>query len=312
MRTIASAVALVLMMGAAPIAEAATYRPADAAALATAVGKVNPGDTVYLTAGRVYTLPGGGANCGLILGRSGTSSARVTLTVEGTGRAILDASRVRDSSGYSNYGLCLRGSWWTVSKIDVRGAYQARADGEAFGYYVTGPNNTMQNVRAYRNQGVGIFWSGPGGLLRNCLSYENYDPLSGGGNGDGIAVSYLPQGSPGVTVEGCTSRDNSDDGFDLWESEAPVTLRNSTARKNGFRPLTSTPAGDGRGFKLGRNDSGPRHVLDGSSGYSNRVLCVDWNAGAGPVELRNVTCEGNGEVAGSQIELGPYDNVIVP
>ena len=133
-------------------------------------------------------------------------------------------------------------------------------------------------------------------------------PLGGGGDADGVAVKYLPPG-PGVRVERCRAWDNSDDGFDLWESEAPVTIVGGSSLRNGWVPGTRTPAGDGTGYKLGRNDLGPRHVLDHVAARDNRAIGIDGNGAAGPVELRSVTAAGNGGWA--QVELGPFDNVVI-
>lgn len=306
-----------LLLASLGCALAATYRPASTSALVSAAGKALPGDVIYLAAGATYVLPRTGSNCGLNLARSGTATAPITLATEGTTRAILDASQVRDSTGWSNYGLCVSGAYWRVNKLVVKGAVQTRVDasnvGEAFGAFVSGPHNRLTNIRSRNNQGVGIFWQGSDGYLGDCESDHNYDPITRG-NADGISVARLAQGLPGVLVERCRSHDNSDDGFDLWESEAPVTIVGSQATRNGYQPGTLTRAGDGDGYKLGRNDSGPRHVLDHVTGTDNAQLCVDFNGGSGPVELRYVTCSGNKgwDGDGTQIELGPYANVVIP
>ena len=152
-------------------------------------------------------------------------------------------------------------------------------------------HNVLKGVRSFRHEGPGILIEGNSShnLLRDCDAYENYDPLanSPGGNSDGIQLAALPKQAKGNRVVNCRTWSNSDDGLDLWEAEAPVTVRGVWSFRNGYVPKTFTPAGDGNGFKLGRNSTGPRHRILQNVAAFNRDVGFNGNSAAGPISLFN-------------------------
>jgi hypothetical protein len=275
------------------------------AALVAAIAAAAPGKVIEVKAGS-YTLPGG-AGCGLVLARSGTPAARIVLRAVG-GVATLDAGRVRDPSGWDNVGVCLRGDHWDVANIAVRGARQTAARVTAAGWFVTGTGNVLTNARAFENGGPGFLIRRGGNVLRQPRAYRNRDPLTGGGNADGIGVSRVQAGDGPVLLVGAVARDNSDDGVDLWETEVPVTIRGGASERNGWVPGTRTPAGDGTGYKLGRNDDCPTHTLLDVTARANRGVGVDFNGGCGATVLRGSTVAGN--LGWAQIELSGKGDVV--
>ncbi|HLQ17913.1 MAG TPA: hypothetical protein VK146_02950, partial [Tabrizicola sp.] len=75
---------------------------------------------------------------------------------------------------------------------------------------------------------------------------------------------------------------------------AAVTIEGSVSSRNGFVPGTSTPAGDGVGFKLGKNASGPRHRIERNRAINNRAAGFDRNGSQGePIYVENIA-QGNG------------------
>jgi hypothetical protein len=83
----------------------------------------------------------------------------------------------------------------------------------------------------------------------NCDSYGNYDPNSNGGDADGFAAKL--HCGQGIVFVGCRAWENSDDGWDLFETDASVVISNCwTWRSAPFGQ------GNGNGFKLGGNGTG--------------------------------------------------------
>lgn len=269
-------------------------REAPLGTIAAAVAIVKPGDTILLAAG-VYKLASSG-NYGVRITRDGTRAAPITMRGQ-NGEALLDCSGMTKTR--TVYCLQLEADWWRISDIAVTGGKQ-----NAKGAWVVGinllnaSNNVLHSVRSFRHQGPGIALVGKSGnnLLQDCESFSNYDPLSEvpGGNADGIQIASVKRGHVGNVVAGCRAHDNSDDGFDLWKTEAVVTIKQSVASRNGYIPGTAHPAGDGVGFKLGKNSSGPKHRILYNRAIDNRAAGFDRNGAAGePLFVGNIA-RGNG------------------
>lgn len=250
-----------------------------------AVDRAGPGDTILIEPG-VYRVSGA-RQSGVRLAKGGTEGAPVTLRGDG-GLAVLDCSGLENGS--ITYCLHLLSNWWRISNIAVTGARQNTDGAWAVGLLIEdASNNVLEGVQSFENQGPGILITGrsASNVVTDCRSFANYDARSRvrGGNADGIQVSSLPAQGTGNVLRRCLSHSNSDDGFDLWESEAVVTIEGSTAYRNGYTPGTNTPAGDGSGFKLGRNQSGPLHQIVGNIAYENRGFGFDRNGAAAPSNL---------------------------
>ncbi|MDP3265074.1 MAG: DUF1565 domain-containing protein [Tabrizicola sp.] len=264
------------------------------ASIAAAVGIVNPGDTILLAPG-VYKVKSR-TEYGVRITRDGTKSAPITMRTEG-GEAVIDCSAL--TSTKTVYCLQLEADWWRISNVAVTGSTQNAKGAWAVGLnLLNASNNVLQSVRAFKNQGPGIALIGKSGnnLLQDCESFSNYDPLAStpGGNADGIQISSINKKQVGNVVSRCNSHNNSDDGFDLWKTEAVVTIQHSIAKRNGFVPGTSQKAGDGVGFKLGKNSSGPKHQILYNRALNNRAAGFDRNGAArSPIYVENVA-QGNG------------------
>ncbi|KAB7762491.1 pectate lyase [Xanthomonas maliensis] len=153
-------------------------------------------------------------------------------------------------------------------------------DGMAIGWYlVSGSNNRVHNVDAYNNKGL------------NSFSH---------GNIDGFGVHPTTASSTGNLIEGSRAWNNSDDGFDLINAWAAVTLRHNWAFRNGL-DTDGTPLGDGNGFKAGgygRNGSAypqpvPRHRIAFNLSVANRTNGFYANHQIGGQDWINNTAIGN-------------------
>lgn len=127
--------------------------------------------------------------------------------------------------------------------------------------------------------GPGLFiQDGGGNLVLNSDSHDNYDPHTSNGAGesaDGFGA-HIRANHPGNVFRGCRAWSNSDDGFDLINAFSPVTIENSWAWKNGYKPGTTTAAGNGNGFKAGGYggqyvSGGVKHTVRFSVAFGNRA-----------------------------------------
>ena len=100
---------------------------------------------------------------------------------------------------------------------------------------------------------IGVYISkGSNNLILNCDSYRNWDSVSEGGKGgntDGFGC-HAPIGNKNNIFRGCRAWFNSDDGFDLINSDEPVLIDNCWAFYNGYTS-DFVSRGDGNGFKAG-------------------------------------------------------------
>lgn len=127
-----------------------------------------------------------------------------------------------------------------------------------------GSHDTFDQCVFHDNQDTGLQigfaheTSNPGtwgafNTIINCDSYFNYDNATHGGNADGFACKLHP--GPGNVFIGCRAWYNSDDGWDLFETDSTVVISNCWAWKSGFLPSGVTQ-GNGNGFKMGGNGTG--------------------------------------------------------
>lgn len=151
----------------------------------------------------------------------------------------------------------------------------------------------LERFATYDHEGPGILISGnsPGNQLLDCDAYDNFDrgTQPPGEHADGIQVASIPTSATGNRISGCRAWGAADDGFDLWQAEAPVTIEGSWAFRNGYRPGTTAAAGNGNGFKLGRSSSAPRHRIARNLAFENRLHGFVSNGANGKLDVANNT-----------------------
>jgi hypothetical protein len=265
-------------------AAAAGSSAASPTSLAKAFAAAAAGDSVVLLAG-TYSIPYvAGAKNTLTLSAKGTQAAPISVAARG-GRAVLDFSFPEDTYVQDSYGILASGAWWSFRGIDItRAGYQ--------GVYVTGSHNTFVNCTFHdnRNSGMEINKGGEYTTVIDCDSYRNYDPKKTGTMSDGFASKQL-QG-PGNTFHGCRAWENSDDGWDTYQSTQPVVLDSCWTWGNGY--YKGKAVGNGNGFKLGGDDSLERNVARRCVSFQNLARGFDQNSNVGGITLIGCTSYKNG------------------
>jgi hypothetical protein len=273
-----------------------------------ALEKVGPGDTVYIRSGtHAY------ANT-ITLSKSGTGADPICLFAYPGERPVLDFSTQPYAS--SNRAFSLIGDYWHLKGLEIR-------NGGDNGIKVEGNYNSIEQCVLHHNGDAGIQLGfaheteNPGGAMCaynqiiNCDSYRNFDFDNRGSDADGFACKM--HNGKGNLFRGCRSWENSDDGWDLFETDWPVEITECWTWHNGDRTLfdsiylakmgkaMSSFSGNGNGFKLGGNGSGGSsegtHVVKNCVAFGNNYQSkkgFDQNSHKGGVIVHHCLSFGNG------------------
>ncbi|NUN70717.1 MAG: DUF4990 domain-containing protein, partial [Bacteroidetes bacterium] len=180
--------------------------------------------------------------------------------------------------------------------LDVKKSYHN-------GIAVNGHYNIIEHCATFENRNTGLQLGNGASYntIRNCDSFFNYDPPSGG-NADGFAPK-LDVGT-GNSFYGCRAWQNSDDGWDgyLRPAENVTTvIENCWSFMNGYlRDNSVIATGNGNGFKMGGGDTSNkdslRHnvTLTRCLAFDNRVKGFDQNNNRGTMVLLHCTGYRNG------------------
>ena len=128
-----------------------------------------------------------------------------------------------------------------------------RTQSECFRIY-GGDNNRFERLSMHDGMGIGWYLTrGGGNLVINCDAYNNKGLNSySHGNVDGFGAHTDKTYNTGNKFIGCRAWFNSDDGFDLINNDAAVTISNCWSMYNGYDfESPSSKIGDSTGFKAG-------------------------------------------------------------
>jgi hypothetical protein len=198
-------------------------------------------------------------------------------------RPVFDFSGVQPA-GYRVTAFLVTASDCVFKGFDVTGVRItiAGTHTQSENFRVAGGNRNRFEQLTMRD-GMGNGWyltSGSSNLVLNCDAYNNRGLDSGSiGNIDGFGAHPNSINGRGNILRGCRAWFNSDDGFDLINAKAPVTIENCWAFYNGYFTNFANSGGDGHGFKsggYGRNGSAlpnpvPRHVTQFCLAVRNRA-----------------------------------------
>lgn len=256
--------------------------------ISTALSAVKAGEMILMKPG-TYTIPyKANTKNTLVLSKSGTSNKPIKVVAANCGRAVFDFSFPEQAWVQDSFGFDLSGSYWFFKGIEVtRAGYQ--------GVYVKGAHNTFENSAFHNNRNTG-FEINKGGsytTVINSDAYRNYDPKKDGSMADGFGPKQT-QG-PGNTFKGCRAWENSDDGFDLYDSPEVVIIEDSWAFRNGVDVWQyGNFSGNGNGFKLGGNRAQAKNEIYNSIAFGNPQKGFDQNNNADALTVINNTAYQNG------------------
>lgn len=296
----------------------------------TAIESASPGDSILLQDG-IYELA---TTIKIDSLNNGTAMLRKFLVAAKGAKPVFDFAK--QEYGASNRGIELKGSYWTIFGIEIRNAGDN-------GIKIEGNHNRIERCVLHHNGDSGIQLGfahetvNPEGSrcayneIVNCDSYSNFDWGTLGGNADGFACKM--HNGKGNVFRGCRAWHNSDDGWDLYETDWSVEISDCWSWHNGdqtdFNDIylakagkkMSSFSGNGNGIKLGGNgtggDSKGQHVVLRCVAFNNRFKSLkgfDQNSHKGGVILKNCTAWNNGynfmfedDASGSTNEF--YNNV---
>lgn len=259
--------------------------------LQKAVGLAVAGDSLILQGGTYAIAYTSGSKNTIKLAQSGQSGKPIVLSSYQNAKAIIDFSFPEHQWVQSSYGFDLTGSYWYLRGLTITNAgYQ--------GVYVTGAHNTFSNcVFSYnRFSGLEINKLGSYTTVINCDSYRNYNPKEISGVAGAAADGFAPkqtQGAGNVLI-GCRAWENSDDGFDTYDSPEAVVIENCWAFNNGSLKIGSvTYSGNMDGFKVGGNDKLQNNKVYNCIAFGNGLRGFDENNNTGGNVLYNCLAYNN-------------------
>jgi hypothetical protein len=270
------------------------------------------GDTVYVRGG-VYMFSSSSRTVGVSFSKAGTQSNPIRYFAYPGETPIFDLFQVTPNARVT--GFDVNTSYVHIRGMEIRGVRQL-ITGDSWSVRIRGNGNVIEQLNVHDGEAPGIFiTSGSNNLILNCDSHHNYDPLEGGGNADGFGCHSTGGGN---VIRGCRGYWNSDDGYDFINAPGVCTVESSWAFNNGYRPETTTAAGNGAGFKAGGFglDPGtfpntiPRHVVRQCVAFGNRAQGFYANHHPGGIDFFNNTAFRNGANYNMLADVGASNHTI--
>lgn len=276
--------------------------------LSYAVSAVQPGKTIYLRGGvHKYSST-------INLAKSGSSTDQINIFAYPGEKPVIDFSLQPYAA--TSRGFYLTGNYWHLKGLEIQYAGDNAIK-------IEGSNNKIENCVTHNNGDSGIQLGfahetvNPNGTLCanneiiNCDSYLNFDFDNAGGDADGFSCKM--HNGKGNKFINCRSWRNSDDGWDLYETDWAVEITNCWTWHNGDKTdfdaiyqqkmgkKMSSYQGNGNGFKLGGNGTGGSskgvHVVKNCVAFDNYFRSkkgFDQNSHKGGVIVQNCVSFGNG------------------
>ncbi len=260
--------------------------------VATAVALAQAGDTIYMRGG-TYSY-----GTKVDLAQSGAAGKMICLLNYPGELPVLDFST--QPYGAANRAFLLTGDYWNIRGLEIMHAGDNAIKLE-------GNYNIIERCVLHHNGDTGIQLGfaheteNPNGamcsnnLIHNCDSYMNFDPDSNGGDADGFACK-MHNGKNNV-FRGCRSWHNSDDGWDLFETDWSVYMDSCWTWHNGDKADFGGVAGNGNGFKLGGNGTGGNskgiHYVTNCVAFNTAVRGFDQNSHQGGISIKSSLSFGN-------------------
>lgn len=244
-------------------------------------------------AGDVFVMRGGeypsSSTITIPTSRSGTSDNMVTVVAYPGENPVLDFSS--QPTANNNNGVRLYANYWHIDGITIKNAGHN-------GIRMDGSHNILERMTAYGCNDTGIHMSGGAShnQVINCDSYHNFNVTGNvGNNADGFGAKF--DIGPGNRYYGCRAWENSDDGFDFWETEYSIEVERCWVFGNGDPEVFGNPdgfSGNGQGFKLGGANSPGEHMVTRCLAFDNADKGYDHNNTTGAQTMIHNTAYNNG------------------
>ncbi|MCW3785592.1 right-handed parallel beta-helix repeat-containing protein [Plebeiibacterium sediminum] len=248
--------------------------------LSQAISVCSSGDDIFVMEG-VYTV-----TSRIRIQNSGSASNRCSIQNYSGGTVILDFSSMVTAD--ANQGILLNGNYWLLKGLTVKGAGDNGLLIDGGSYNVIKQCNFTEN----RDSGFQMKNGAAYNMVINCDSYYNYDPSGNGEDADGFAPKHAI--GAGNYFYGCRAYDNSDDGWDMYQTINPVELVNCWAFSNGYNHWDDASfSGDGNAFKLGGDYTVSAKFVYRCAAFYNRGKGFDQNHNMGVITMINNTAYKN-------------------
>ncbi len=290
--------------------------------LQKAVNEAQPGDTIYVRGGTYYPsayrdkLSDGKMlkTNKILIDKKGDADHWFTIkTFPGEFPVLNFKDQPKGTNKSSTYGgIQLEGEYWHIFGLHITEAGDN-------GIKLEGSHNKIERCTFSKNDDTGIqlgfghkFEDSHPGISKNdgtycayndvidCDSYLNFDNASGGGNADGFACKM--HNGIGNRFIRCRAWHNSDDAWDLYETDYAVKMIECWGWASGDPNDFGGKRGNGNGIKLGGNGTGGSSVGIHEAWYcvafknnqTSSVKGFDENSHKGGVLLVNCLAFDNG------------------
>jgi hypothetical protein len=279
--------------------------------LSKAIDLVNPGDIVYVRGGE-YLYPG--MTFRINDTKSGTADKRICIFAYNGEQPVFNFDQAQGTSEGDGRlrGIVHQGNYWYFYGIHFTKARDngVKLEGNyniyercTFSYcgdtgIQLGFGHSFSDSHPGISKNDGTYCSN--NLIVDCDSYRNYDWQTKGGNADGYACK-MHNGKDNWFVR-CRAWENSDDGWDLYETDFPAYIIECWAWHSAPAGILPERQGNGNGIKLGGNGSGGSSVgiheawncIAFNCNKTGSVKGFDQNSHKGGVKLVNCLAFGNG------------------
>jgi uncharacterized repeat protein (TIGR02059 family) len=256
-----------------------------------AFNNLKAGDLLYVRGGTYTKMLGtSGSNAfGVrVQGINGTSSSHISVSAYPGESPILDGTSLTLTTG-SNIGLALYScSYWDFNGLNITNFKQVSDNVyESTGWYESDVIHITHTLCTDYHCGDGFVLKGSHDDIHytNCDAYENADRFTdpSGALPGSLANGFYctPAAGTHIYYTGCRAWNNSDDGWDSFNSNGGyIDITNCWSFNNGWYLTT---IGDGSGFKLGiingSVESGIQRTLKNCLAFGNLGPGYDQNSG---------------------------------
>ncbi|MDT0446942.1 pectate lyase family protein [Streptomyces johnsoniae] len=275
--------------------DGASGSESDPTTLTSAIGRIEPGGTIYMRGG-TYNFS---QTVHIEPGNDGTSGNRTELFASPGETPVLNFSAQSEDS--ANRGLAIGGDWWHLQGLVVERAGDN-------GILLGGNDNIIERVVTRHNRDTGLqlsrYTAGApssewpsNNLIISSESHDNSD--SDGEDADGFAPKLTV--GPGNVFRYCVAHNNIDDGWDMFTKDdtgpiGAVTIEDSLSYENGtLSDGTQNSSGDRNGFKLGGEDIAVDHTVVRTIAFDNGKHGFTYNRNPGSMTIENNLSIGNEE-----------------